>query len=1079
MKTAFRSGVRGCGATLALMLAMMPLAGQSTGGISGTIRDETGAVLPGVSLEAGHPATGITRSAITGVDGHYRLAGLALGEYEVRASLTGFQTAVMTGITVQIGREVVVNLVLRVGEINQEVIVHGGGALVQTVSGAVSGLVDPEQIQDLPLNGRSFADLSVLEAGVSSFKNAVASDPTSTAFGGTGVRLVFNGMRPELNNIVVDGTDAIDAFGNAPGSAAGVLLGVDTVREFSTITSTYSAEYGRAAGGVINVATRSGTNDFHGSLFWFHRNDNLDAANFFDAPINDASGNFVRKDKPEFKRNQFGFTAGGPVVGDKTFFFGSYEGFRERLGLTSIATVPTGATRVGNLPSGQVPVNPEVEPFLALYPLPNGRDFGDGRAEYLFGTNSDTDEDFFVIKVDHYFSDSRSLFVRYSYDNADKKFPALGALFGPQLFEPFLTRDSQQQLLSVEHSAALSSGAINVVRFGYNRARQVESQFPLHVLPELSYLEGVEDGMGLFNVQGLSTIGGWTKPPGTTLQNMYQVGNDFGWTAANHSLKIGGVYKRFHYDDNRFFQGGSFNFDCISGCAPPGPPGRTEMLAGFPVSVVKDLPDTVYDTAQRFNVFGVYIQDDWRAHPRLTLNLGLRYELMTDPYNTLGPVNNFRDPLVDSEPTIVSDTPIEVARNNIMPRLGLAWDLLGDQKTAVRAGFGMFFQQLNEANLNFVFRLSQPPTKTVLIGGPPTAEAFPVIPYPDPFRPVIVFPLESNAQNPYTMQWHLTIEREVFSGTVASVAYVGNRGVHLAAPTEINFKARTILEDGSAFFPPGPPTRVNPNFTAINLRDFGSDSHYHGLQMRFRKRYSHGFQVQASYTYSKTIDNSPPILRDFENSPTVLFDWFQRDLDRSLSGFDVRNNFVLNFGYELPLAGGSSGTPLRRLLEGWQINGIVSLADGNPFTVQNSFDRTGTAAIGPFRHDRPNLRSAEDNNPGGGSPDAYFNVNAFELQPAGFLGDLGRNTVIGPGLANVDFSLFKTIKLHEGTSLQFRVEAFNIFNRANFATPTTQNRFAFVGANQDGTGIPSGSAGRLTGTVITSRQIQFALKLLF
>ncbi len=1079
MKTAFRSGVRGCGATLALMLAMMPLAGQSTGVISGTIRDETGAVLPGASLEAGHPATGITRSAITGVDGHYRLAGVALGEYEVRASLTGFQTAVMTGITVQIGREVVVNLVLRVGEINQEVIVHGGGALVQTTSAAVSGLVDPEQIRDLPLNGRSFADLSVLEAGVSSFKNAVASDPTSTAFGGTGVRLVFNGMRPELNNIVVDGTDAIDAFGNAPGSAAGVLLGVDTVREFSTITSTYSAEYGRAAGGVINVATRSGTNDFHGSLFWFHRNDNMDAANFFDAPINDASGNFVRKDKPEFKRNQFGFTAGGPVVGDKTFFFGSYEGFRERLGLTSIATVPTGATRVGNLPSGQVPVNPEVEPFLALYPLPNGRDFGDGRAEYLFGTNSDTDEDFFVIKVDHYFSDSRSLFVRYSYDNADKKFPALGALFGPQLFEPFLTRDSQQQLLSVEHSAALSSGAINVVRFGYNRAQQVESQFPLHVLPELSYLEGVEDGMGLFNVQGLSTIGGWTKPPGTTLQNMYQVGDDFGWTAANHSLKIGGVYKRFHYDDNRFFQGGSFNFDCISGCAPPGPPGRTEMLAGFPVSVVKDLPDTVYDTAQRFNVFGVYIQDDWRAHPRLTLNLGLRYEMMTDPYNKLGPVNNFRDPLVDSEPTIVSDTPIEVARNNIMPRLGLAWDLLGDQKTAVRAGFGMFFQQLNEANLNFVFRLSQPPTKTVLIGGPPTAEAFPVIPYPDPFRPVIVFPLESNAQNPYTMQWHWTIEREVFSDTVASVAYVGNRGVHLAAPTEINFKARTVLEDGTAFFPPGPPIRVNPNFTAINLRDFGSDSHYHGLQIRFRKRYSHGFQVQASYTYSKTIDNSPPILRDFENSPTILFDWFQRDLDRSLSGFDVRNNFVLNFGYELPLAAGSSGTPRRRLLGGWQVNGIVSLADGNPFTVQNSFDRTGTAAIGPFRHDRPNLRPGGDNNPGGGSPDAYFNVNAFELQPAGFLGDLGRNTVIGPGLANVDFSLFKTIKLHEGTSLQFRAEAFNIFNRANFATPTTQNRFAFVGANQDGTGIPSGSAGRLTGTVITSRQIQFALKLLF
>ena len=1078
MKSTFRSACLLCSATLVLMLAVVPLPAQSTGIISGTLSDETRAVLPGVTVEATHAATGTTRSAVTGSDGHYRLVGLTLGEYEVRTSLTGFQTAVSTGLTVDIGREVVVNLVLRIGEINQEVIVEGGAALVQTTSAAVSGLVDPEQIQNLPLNGRSFADLAVLEAGVSSFKNAVASDPTATAFGGTGVRLVFNGMRPELNNIVVDGTDAIDAFGNAPGSAAGVLLGVDTVREFSTITSTYSAEYGRAAGGVINVVTRSGSNDFHGSLFWFHRNDNLDAANFFDAPINDASGNFIKKDQPEFKRNQFGFTAGGPILPGKTFFFASYEGFRERLGLTSIATVPTEATRMGDLPSGPVPVNPEVEPFLDLYPLPNGRDFGDGRAEYLFGTNSNTDEDFFVIKVDHYFSDSQSLFVRYSYDKADKKFPALGALFGPRAFEPFVTRDSEQQLVSVEHSAALSSGTLNVVRFGYNRAEQVESQFPLHVLPELSYLEGVQDGMGLFNVQGLSTIGGWTKPPGTTLQNMFQISDDFGWAAGNHSLKVGGVYKRFHYDDNRFFQGGSFNFDCISGCAPPGPPGRTELLAGFPVSVVKDTPDTVYDTAQRFNVFGVYVQDDWRAHPRLTLNLGLRYEVMTDPYNKLGPVNNFRNPLTDSEATIVSDTPIEVAKNNIMPRLGLAWDPFGDQKTAVRAGFGMFFQQLNEANLNFVFRLSQPPTKTILIGGPPTAGAFPVIPYPDPFRPVIVFPLESDAPNPYTMQWHLTVEREVFTGAVASVAYVGNRGLHLAAPTEINFKKRSFTEDGTPFFPPGPPIRVNPNFTAINLRDFGSDSYYHGLQVRFRKRYSQGFQVQASYTYSKTIDNSPPILRDFENSPTILFDWFQRNLDRSLSGFHVRNNFVWNFGYELPFGKSSTGTAAR-ILEGWQINGIVSLADGNPFTVQNSFDRTGTAAIGPFRHDRPNLKSGGDNNPGGGSPDAYFNVDSFELQPTGFLGDLGRNTLIGPGLANVDFSLFKTTKFSEGVSLQFRAEFFNIFNRANFATPSSRNRFAFVGANPDGTGIPSGSAGRLTGTVITSRQIQFALKLLF
>ena len=1061
-----------------LVVTMLSWAGaQSTGFISGTTTDETGALVPNVAVVAIHSSTGVRRSAVSGQDGYFYLAGMGLGTYEVRASMAGFQTAISPGITVEIGREKSIILVLKIGEISQEVVVESGVSHVRTTSSEMSGLIDPVQIQNLPLNGRSFADLSALEAGVTSFKNALASDPTATSFGGTGVRLVFNGMRPELNNIVVDGTDAIDAFGNAPGSAAGVLLGVDTVREFSTITGTYDAQYGRSAGGVINVATRSGTNDFNGSVFWFHRNDNLDAANFFDAPINSTTGEFVRKDKPEFKRNQFGFTVGGPIVPDKTFIFGSYEGFRERLGLTSIATVLTKEAREGNLPFGQVSVNPNVVPFLNLYPFPNGRNYGDGRAEYLFGTNSNTNEDFFVVKVDHYFNESESMFVRYSFDTANKKFPALGSLFGPQLLEPFVTRDSGQQLLTVAYSKVFSADFLNDIRFGYNRTNQVESQFPLRTLKEFSFLEGVQDGIGLINVRGLSTIGGWTKTPGMTLQNMFQVNNDFIWSLGRHSLKIGGVYKRFHYDDNRFFQGGSFNFDCVAGCAPPGPVGRTELLAGFPISVVKDMPDTVYDTKQRFNVFGLYIQDDWRALSGLTLNLGLRYEIMTDPYNKLGPVKNFRDPLRDEMATIVSDRPIQLAKNQIMPRLGLAWDPFGDKKTAVRVGFGMFYQQLNEANLNFVFRLSQPPTKTILIGGPATAEAFPVIPFPDSFKPVIVFPLEWAAKTPYTMQWHLTLEREIFPRTVVTVSYFGNRGVHLATPTEINFKQRTILEDGTAFFPPGPPVRVNPHYTAINLRDFGSDSHYHGLQIRFRKQYSKGFHVQASYSYSKTIDNSPPILRDLENSPTILFDWFQRHLDRSLSGFDVRNNFVLNFGYDFPFKKGRR-TGLS-ILEGWRINSIVLLANGNPFTVQNSFDRTGTAAIGPFRHDRPNLRPGADNNPGTGSPDAYFNINSFELQPVGFLGDLGRNTVIGPGLSNVDFSLHKKAKVSEIFDLEFRAEFFNLFNRTSFATPTSQNRFIFVGSDPEGNGIPSGSAGRLTGTVVTSRQIQFGLKLLF
>lgn len=1038
--------------------------GQSTAGtITGQVVDESGLAVPGATVTLIHVATGTTRTVVSDDQGRYRAPALPLGEYEIRASLAGFQTAVLRGITLAVGRELVVDVTLKVGEISEEVEVTSKAPLVTTTSSTLSGLVDPEQIRNLPLNGRSFADLSVLEAGVVSFRNAISSDPTASNFGGTGVRLVINGIRPELNNILLDGTDAVDAFGNAPGSAGGFLLGVDTILEFETLTGNYSAEYGRAAGGIINAVTRSGTNELHGSVFEFHRNDNLDARNFFDT-----------RQKPEFKRNQFGFTVGGPIVKDKTFFFGSYEGLRDRLGLTRFARVPTAAARRGELPSGNVAVNPAVRPFLDLFPLPNGRDFGDGSGEFSFGANPPTNEDFFVVKIDHQFSPNHSMFGRFTFDDGDKTFPPLGTLFGPNLEPSFIVRLSRQQLLTIEEKAVISPRLLNTFRFGFNRSTQIEDNFPRNFRPDLSFFAGDTSGMGAINVQGLSLIGNTLGTPGHTIQNEFQFNDDIAYTIGPHALKFGFVGKRFQYNDNRLFQQkGQFVFD-----------GLRNFLLGIPVSFIKDAPGSDYTSAVRFSVFGFYLQDDVKATQRLTLNLGFRYEFMTTPFNELGPVRNFKDPLRDREASVVSKKPIEnPSLKNFMPRFGFAWDPTGSGRTSIRGGFGVFFQQLTAANLNFVFRLSQPPVKTVLIGGPPAARAFPKARVPDPFVPTFVFPLEFDAKSPYTLQWNLNIQREIFTDAVFSIGYVGTRGIHLAAPTEINFKRRQIV-NGRAFFPPGPPIRENPNFSAINLRDFGSDSFYHALQLRFQKRMSRGLHLQASYTLSKNIDNSPPILRDFENAPSILFDWFQRDLDRSLAGFDVRNNFVLNFSYELPVGrgkalGGNLTGAAAKLLEGWQVNGILSFASGNPFTVENAFDRTGTAAIGPFRHDRPNLRAGASNNPKTGSPDGWFDPSAFELQPVGFLGNLGRNTVIGPGLANFDFSIFKTVSLGERVGLQFRAELFNLFNRANFSTPDRAFRFAFVGARPDGSGIVSGAAGRITGTVTSSRQLQLALKLIF
>ena len=519
------------------------------------------------------------------------------------------------------------------------------------------------------------------------------------------------------------------------------------------------------------------------------------------------------------------------------------------------------------------------------------------------------------------------------------------------------------------------------------------------------------------------------------------------------------------------------------------------------------VPDSDFATHQRFSVFGGYIQDDWKVSNQLTLNLGVRYEVMTTPFNETGVALTLKDPLRDPfwqsepgvlDPSFFSDKPIKnPGKKNFAPRLGFAWDPTGSGKTAIRGGFGLFFQQLNEANLNFVFRLTPPKQKTLIIGGPPTNSAFPKVPKPlQGGFGQLVFPLEHDAKMPYTAQWNFSIQRELAGGLVAQVAYLGNRGIHLARPTALNFKKRQCISNGvpvdlpagefscpagqQAFFPspPGPPRRNNPNYLGLNLRDFGGDSSYHGFTASLRKRFSAGYQFQISYTVSKTLDNTPPILRDFENSPTITFDWFQPHLDRGLSGFDVRHNFVGSFGYELPFGpgrawGGNTIGFAGKFLEGWQVNGIVTLASGNPFTVENSFDRTGTGAIGPFRHDRPNLVSGASNNPKLESPDRWFDVTAFELQPRGFLGNVGRNTVIGPGLANFDFSLFKTTSVSEQADLQFRFEMFNVFNRANFSTPTRSNRMAFTA---DGV---NGSAGRLTITVTTARQIQFAVKLLF
>ncbi len=1043
MKMLYRLGF--VSLSLVIVLSSEFASAQITAGaISGTIKDESGAIVPGATIIIKHTATGTTRMAFTDGEGRYRAPGLAPGEYELRAELSGFKTEVRTGVALTIGREAIVDFTMTVGELAEQVTVSGEVPLVNTTSSTLAGLVDPRQIRDLPLNGRSFADLSTLDPGVQLFRNAV-SPRSITLFGGRGVRIAINGARPEFNLVLTDGTDALDAFGNAPGSVAGVLLGVDTVREFQTLTSTYSAEFGRVGGGVINTVTRSGSNELGGSLFEFHRNSSLDARNFFDPG----------QEPPEFKRNQFGFTIGGPMVKDKSFFFASYEGLRERLGLTKIARVPSRAGRNGELPGRRVPVNPLIRPFLDLYPLPNGRDFGDGTAEFLFGFRQPTDEDFFVIRLDHNFSDKHSFFARYTFDDASKDvtFP---------LPPDFVRQLSRQQIFTFDFKSIISPELLNVFRLGFNRSKIRDASLPEVVAAELSFI-GDDRGRGNIDVEGLTPLGSDTKNVTNMIQNLFEYSDDLTHTSGKHAFKAGFNVKRFQYNvRNTFLDRGLYIFF-----------GLEDFLSAFPFIFLGTSPDSDLTNAVRMTMFGFYLQDDLRVSPNLTLNLGLRYEFITTPHSRRGKSANFVDPERDAAPVLgkFMENP---SLMNFMPRVGLAWDPSGDGETAVRAGFGLFYNQLGLPNFVNGFTLNPPFTTITQLIIPP----FPVVPR-ESFIPLFTNPVEFDGHTPYVIQYNLNVQRQLFRDTVFTVGYVGSRGVNLPRPTDINSRQRQILPDGRAFFPADAP-RVNPNFRSINLRDFGGNSHYNSLQLSLRKQFSHGLQFQASYTLAKSIDDAPPILRDIENAPGILYDYRNRRLDRSLSPFDIRHNLVLNYVYDLPLGPGKSlgGRAIGfagKLLEGWQLNGIITIASGNPFTVTNGFDRSRIGTIGPFRADRPNLRPGASNNPKIGSPDRWFDSSAFELQPAGFLGDLGRNTLIGPGLASFDFALFKTTSIGERAQVQFRAEFFNIFNRANFATPEAPNRVIFT----DPRGIPSAAAGRLTNTVTSSRQVQFGLKLIF
>lgn len=1075
---------------------------EVTGTISGTIKDEQGGLLPGVSVVARNVETGSERSVVTDDVGRYRMSQLAPGKYEVRAELAGFQTAVLQNINLSLAQEAVLAITLKVGELTERVVVSADVPLVETRSATVASLVDTQQVRDLPLNGRDFLQLAALQEGV-----VAPSSSRRSVNGDMGVKVSVGGARPYDNAILLDGTDIKNQYGTTPGSVSGSLLGVDTVREFRVITSAYSAEYGRMTGGVISAITRSGTNELHGTLFEYLRNSALDARNFFDRDVQNPT---VRSSPPPFKRNQFGFTLGGPIRKNETFYFGSYEGLRQRLTFTQISNFPNADAHRGVIPNQQVRgrficgsptvrtqdtcdvgVNPKVRPYLDLYPLPNGPDNGDGSAQFFFANPNPVDEDYFVAKVDHKLSQNDDFYVRYTLDDSTSTVLNEGFIYGIQ-------EAAKNQYVTIEEKRIFSSQVLNEFRFAYNRSHSSTDEYAAlapvseslwFAPPQRQKGAGFNGGMGLLFCQGcgLNQFGTTTRTPQIHTLNTFQYIDNVIWTRGRHSMKAGVSFSRYQYNAANFARlQGTYRFNDL----------QSFLRAQFTEASLYfgDLKGNTMPLGLRQSLVGMFLQDDFQARSNLTLNLGLRYEFITSPSEVAGRLGNFPKAPFQNEPTIGNPYFENPSLKNFSPRVGFAWDPSGSGKFSVRGGFGLFHQQILQwCCTSSLFRSTPYAIRAILVEGRDTdlLANFPLA-LRDPregFRGALGPGMQvvGKPTQPYMLSWTLTLQRELFGGLAVTAGYSGSRGTHLPRIGDVNKEELVLLPTGEWYYPNPTGPRINPNFADITTYAWDGNSYYHGLKLGARKRFAAGHSFQASYQWQKSIDDGSNIAgspRESFNDAVLSVNMLDHNRDRGLSGFSIAHTFSSNWGVELPFGpgrrwGANATGFARRVIEGWQINGILQMASGAPQNIEGNSRATCTFCS----NIQGNIRAGAEI-PKSEDPDGWFipgNIMrtitddqfVFTQPAAGRFGNLGRNSGMGPGLATLDLSLLKSFSIREGSQVQFRAEMFNILNRTNFQGPVRSRTTHTAG------GTINRTFGQLTETSTTSRQIQFALKVLF
>jgi len=1044
-------------ALFVILAPVAALAQVTTGSIYGVVTDESKAVLPGATVQVTNTQTGAARALVSGRDGIYRAFNLTPGTYTVTAELPGFAQATRDNITVNIGRDVAVDILLTLGAVSEQVTVSGATSNVELSSAVVAGVVTTQQIAELPLNGRSFMQLATLQPGV-----AVSRGTGREFAAGVGnTQLSIGGARPEMTGYLLEGTNIADIADKAPSSMAGVLLGVDAVQEFSVQTHGYSAEFGRAAGGVISAVTKSGTNAIHGTAFEFHRNSALDARNSFD-----------QGDKPPFTRHQFGGTAGGPILRNKLFYFGSFEGLRERLSSTIVALLPNQDAHNGFLPDGRggrtfVGVDPRVKPYFdLLYPIPTGRDYGDGTAELSHVEKNPTDEDFFVGKIDWQIGANDSASLRVSSDKSNLRQGQEHPLFVD-------LKSTDTRYFTAQQQHIFKSNLLNVVRGAANITKRGNDSLPTIDIPKELYFT-TDPHWGALTIGGVSQVGTTASVPALYDQTLLQLNDALTWSTTKHTMKFGVDLQRYQFDGYSYSRyGGEYRFRSLQEFMT-----LRRSATALADRFTGNLPGSGTERSMRQTYAAFFAQDDFRISTRLSVSYGVRYEFVTAPYDKEGRVPGLLR-LEDLESGPLGVTPNTPVFNPPQPwwspRVGFAWKPFGDEKTSVRGGFGIFTQPLTTSYYRgTVFR-----TFPYFAGVD--------IRQPNVFGPAVKDLLNQgtglavqkrsefiiyDAKQPYVAQFNLNLQREFAGGIVGEVGYIGSRGNDLPFYGDPNSVPAELTPDGRWRVVPGAQLRY-PSWGRIRTRINTAKSFYDGLITSVNRRFAAGLMLQASYTFAKSIDDwSGGLLggQDFDNGAGSATNWWCATCERGLSNFDVRHTLVFNGVYQLPFGKDRTGIA-GALAQGWQLGVIVNMASGIPFTPYIGFDRAGDLQSDATLQ-KPDLAPGRKANSIIGSPDNWFDATAFVLPAAGYYGNVGRNTITGPNLRTVDLSVFKNIRIGART-LQFRGEGFNILNRANFATPNIVDGLF----NPDGSRRPS--ATRITRTATTSRQIQLGVKLLF